>query len=104
MSAGTPESPDLLQRLMEEETKYASHHRVVYELETLKAIALLAKTLPYLRGDAYETALDLLDEAGAEVRVRKLVSSADEIPSVGLRELAPVVSRKTGRSLGDFIQ
>ena len=93
----------LLERIKEAEPKYASHHRVIYEAETLKAVALLATALPYLHDDAYETALNLLDEVGAEARVKKLVGSDTDLVQIGLRELAPVVSRKTGRSLGDFI-
>ena len=98
------ESPKLLDRLIEVEPQYSAHHRVKFAAETLKAIALLAKTLPYRDDDAYETALDLLDEAGAEARVKRIVSNEETIPEVGLPELGPVVVRKTGRSLGDFIQ
>lgn len=93
---------NLLQRVTSVQIEYASHHRVAYAQDTLKAIAFLANSLPYVRGDAYDTALDLLDETGAFVRGRNLVAD-DNITIVGLTELAEIVARKTGHSLDEFI-
>jgi len=103
MSDEGKDSPNVLRQVSDVQLQYAQHHRVAYPEETLKAIALIAKSLPYVSGDAYETALDLLDESGAEVKTRRLIENNDVL-LVGLRDLAEVVTRKTGRTLDDFIQ
>ena len=98
------ESQTLLERLTEAQVDFARHHQVAYTKEILKAVVVLAKTSPYLRGDVYETALDLLDETGAALRARRLINGEEGVLTVQLQDLAKVVERKTGHSLSDFIR
>ncbi len=91
-------------RLIDAQSTYAQHHRVVYTSEALRLSAALAERHPYLANDPYETALDLLDEAGAVVRTRRLATEDETHAEVGLREIASVASQKTGLSLDQLLK
>lgn len=98
---GTPR--DLTDRLIEAQPTYAQHHRVVYNSEALRMSAALAQRHPYL-SDPYETALDLLDEAGANVRTRRLAAEDETHTEVGLLEIVSVASQKTGLSIDELLK
>lgn len=95
---------DLTDRLIDIQPTYALHHRVVYNSEALRMSAALAQRHPYLSNDPYETALDLLDEAGANVRTRRLAAEDETHTEVGLREIVSVASQKTGLSVDELLK
>ncbi len=71
--------------------KYEEYHRVTYSDEALKTAAELSSR--YIH-DRYlpDKAIDVLDEAGADVRMRS-VEGDREIPVIGPEEIELVVSR-----------
>jgi ATP-dependent Clp protease ATP-binding subunit ClpA len=99
------ESPEgLLLRVTKAEPSYAQHHGVTYASEAVRMSAALARRHPYMQEDPYETALDLLDEAGATVRMRRLVTEDGTHDVVGPGEVVTVASRKTGLGRDDLLQ
>lgn len=94
---------DLYKRLIQAESDLAAHHQVHYAASALEISALLASRHPYLKGDQYETALDLLDEAGATIRVKRIVRDSSD-PEVRLPDVAAVASKRTGISIEDLLR
>lgn len=88
---------DLLGSLMRVEPQYASHHRVEYAASAIEIAARLAEKHPYAGGDPYQTALDLIDEAGSFVRLQRIVDTEGiGFSEVTLRDVVAVASRKIG--------
>lgn len=94
---------DLYERLLEAEPEFVAHHQVHYASSALDMAALLSQRHPYLKGDAYETAIDLLDEAGAATRIRRLAKGSGEY-EVLLPDIAAVASKKTGLSIEELLR
>ncbi len=83
-----PSIPDTVKILEGLRSRYAEHHRVVYTDAALEAAARLAKR--HLREQRLpDSAIDLLDEAGAVARL----ADVDERPTVDAAEIEAIVSR-----------
>ena len=101
MSESAPGSENLLEDIIQAEPQYSAHHHVFYPAETLKGIAVVASKHSYVHGDPYKTALDLLDETGAVVRMRAITREHAR-HEVDLRDVAHVASKKTGKAIEDL--
>ncbi len=92
-----PSIPETVRILQGLRSRYEAHHRVTYTDDALEAAAKLAAR--HLRDYKLpDSAIDLIDEAGAKMRLkmggrRALEPASAEVPEIGAAQMEEVVAR-----------